>query len=186
VQENTIIRITSVLVLFVTGLLLSACGAFDSNAETFEGVAWGPEAFESNGESIYFSGYTLGGNRIDYSGGPDMGMMTVGGNFSCASCHGPDARGGEHVMHMQVMDAPNIRWSALSAHEDEHTEEDGHADEEADHAADSSAYDLEMFRLAIVEGQHPDGEPLDDDMPRWDMTEQQLAELADYLQSLSE
>ena len=30
-------------------------------------------------------------------------------------------------------------------------------------------YDLEDFRQAVVFGKHPDGEPLNRDMPRWRM-----------------
>jgi mono/diheme cytochrome c family protein len=101
-------------------------------------------------------------------------MMMMGNRFACASCHRPDARGGLHVMHMETMDAPDIRWSALAAHEEE---EEEHQDEHA-------GYDLETFRQAVVEGQHPDGEPLEDDMPRWNMGDQDLADLAEYLQSL--
>ena len=39
----------------------------------------------------------------------------MGSNFACVSCHGEDGRGGQHVMHMDVMDAPDIRIAALSA-----------------------------------------------------------------------
>ena len=92
----------------------------------------------------------------------------------CFACHGPDARGGLHVMHMQTMDAPDIRWSALAAHKEG---EEAHEDEHGE-------YGLEAFRLAVVEGRHPDGEPLDDDMPRWRIDDQGLADLAEYLQSL--
>jgi len=35
-----------------------------------------------------------------------------------------------------------------------------------------------------VDGKHPDNQPLDDDMPRWKMSEQDLGDLADYLKSL--
>ena len=49
---------------------------------------------------------------------------------------------------------------------------------------DMEGYDLETFRLAVVKGQHPDGDPLKDDMPRWDMDDQDLADLAEFLQSL--
>jgi hypothetical protein len=80
-------------------------------------------------------------------------------------------------MHMQSMDAPDIRWSALTAHEEAGEEGEGHGDEHGD-------YDLETFRLAVVEGRHPDGERLDEDMPRWEMSTANVGELADYLQSL--
>ncbi|HSJ59281.1 MAG TPA: MFS transporter, partial [Anaerolineae bacterium] len=38
---------------------------------------------------------------------------------------GAGRRGGEHVMHRWVMDAPDIRWSALTRHAKEGHEEDG-------------------------------------------------------------
>ena len=43
----------------------------------------------------------------------------MGGKLTCVSCHGPDGKGGEHVMGMmQVMNAPDIRWKTL---EDEYS-----------------------------------------------------------------
>ncbi len=127
-------------------------------------------SFESNGERIYFTGRNDEGERIAYSGAAFTGM---GGALGCASCHGGDAEGGRHRMHMLVMDAPNIRWSALTA---EAHEEGGH----------EGQYDLATFRLAVVDGRHPDGEPLSDLMPRWELSESDLADLAAYLQSLDD
>lgn len=85
-------------------------------------------------------------------------------------------------MHMQVMDAPDIRYSALSAEAEEHADEGG----DPEHAEEHADYDLEDFRLAVVEGQHPDGEPLDKDMPRWQMGDEDLSDLFDFLNSISE
>ena len=51
--------------------------------------------------------------------------MMTGSFLTCASCHGPEARGGVHVMHMQTMDAPDIRYVALSSEEGEHGSEEG-------------------------------------------------------------
>ncbi len=70
----------------------------------------------SNGELIYFQAANERGERITYRGGsaflnPGIMMDTI---LNCASCHGQNARGGVHMMHMQVMDAPDIRWSALA------------------------------------------------------------------------
>jgi cytochrome c oxidase subunit 2 len=154
-------------------MLLAACTTPFGPTQR-PGVAWAPGSFDSNGERIYFTATNDRGQRIPYRGGPDVGMMMMGDRYACASCHGPDAWGGLHVMHMETMDAPDIRWSALEAHEEE---EEGHQDEH-------EGYDLETFRLAVVEGRHPDGEPLSNDMPRWSMSEQDLADLAGYLQSL--
>jgi hypothetical protein len=79
---------------------------------------------------------------------------------------------------MDVMDAPNIRFSALSGDTgaDEH-EDDDHIDEHGD-------YDLDTFRQAVVNGKHPDGENLSQDMPRWQMDDEDLADLLEYLISL--
>ena len=81
-------------------------------------------------------------------------------------------------MHMEVMDAPDIRWPALIGESGE-----GHGAEEegGDHAAE---YDLDTFRLAVVDGKHPDGKPLKADMPRWRMSEVDLYDLLNYLKSL--
>lgn len=141
---------------------------------------WGSFGTGSNGERIYFSATTAAGRRIAYSSGPafggGMGMMS--GQLSCVSCHGPDGRGGVHMMHMQVMNAPDIRWSALTGDEaSEHDDGDEHTQAHA-------GYDLDTFRKAVVEGQHPNGDPLDRDMPRWSLGDDDLLDLADYLKSL--
>lgn len=146
------------------------------------GTAWGNGAFADNGERIYFTGNSERSGFIDYSGGPNIGSMMMGGQLACASCHGPNARGGRHQMHMETMDAPNIRWDALAGHGGQG--EDEHAGEEAEHAEAEGEYGLETFRLAVVEGQHPNGEPLSEEMPRWEMSDADLRDLAAYLQSL--
>lgn len=149
------------------------------------GSAWGDGAFESNGERIYFTGTTERSGAIDYIGGPDIGGMMMGGRLSCASCHGPNARGGVHTMHGmhgETMSAPNIRWDALAGHGGE---DDDHGAEENDHGEESEGYMLETFRMAVVAGQHPDGTPLSEEMPRWQMNDADLRDLAAYLQSLS-
>ncbi len=84
-------------------------------------------------------------------------------------------------MGMDVMDAPNIRWAALAQHGDE-PGENGTGDEPHD---EEGEYDFETFRLAVIEGRHPDGESLGNDMPLWDITPEDLRDLADYLESLS-
>jgi len=134
------------------------------------GTSWGDGAFSSNGERIYFSATNSAGEYIQYSGGPQTGMM-MGGSLSCASCHGPTGRGGIHTMHMDVMDAPDIRYSTLTSEEEEHGGEHGE-------------YDLDSFRLAVIGGTHPDGKALNRDMPRWRMSDQDLADLFEFLKTL--
>jgi mono/diheme cytochrome c family protein len=125
------------------------------------GTAWGVGAFDSNGERIYFTATSERGTPITYTGGPVTGMMMGGGYLACASCHGPDGRGGLHRMHMQIMDAPDIRWSTLQGE-----------------------FDAEKFRLAVGEGKDPDGTQLTTDMPRWNISNDDLADLIAFLKTL--
>jgi mono/diheme cytochrome c family protein len=163
---------------FIAALLLTACVPRLAPGGQ-GGTAWGQGAFRSNGERIYFTATSERGGRITFTGGPDVGGMMMGGTLTCASCHGPTGRGGRHIMHMQVMDAPDIRWSALTAEAGE-----GHGGEGDEHGSEAAEYDLETFRVAVVEGKHPDGELLNGDMPRWTMNEEDLNDLLNYLKSL--
>jgi hypothetical protein len=133
----------------------------------------------ANGESIYFTASNLEGQQISYRGGPKFGGMMRGSYLTCAACHGPEARGGVHVMHMQVMDAPDIRYAALSEEEGEHESEQGE-----EHADEHGEYDLGDFRMAVMEGKHPNGESLSRDMPRWKMKDRDLQDLFELLRSI--
>jgi len=167
------------VILPLLALLTLACGAFweiPQFSRQAPGIGAEIEAGSAaNGERIYFTATNADGERIPYRGGPSFGGM-MGTYLSCAACHGPEARGGTHFMHMQVMDAPDIRYQALSGEAGEHDDE-GHADEHG-------AYTLEDFRLAVVDGKHPDGESLSRDMPRWRMSEQDLVDLFEFLKSI--
>jgi len=164
-------RFVKLSLLLLLGALLVACGGFYPR--------WGmhrwrqPRAVQygSNGEQIYFTGINSLGEPIFYTGGPDFGgmMSTV---VSCVSCHGRDGGGGWHWMHMQRMQAPDIRYRSLSMELEEH--------QSAEHAV----YGLEDFREAVVEGRHPDGEPLDNNMPRWQLSDDDLADLFEFIQTL--
>ena len=151
------------LPIIVTALLLAGCVLFNK-LKGPGGTAWGVGAFGSNGERIYFTTTSERGTAITYTGGPasNSWMMDGGGSLACASCHGTDGRGGEHSMGMmQVMDAADIRWSVLEGE-----------------------FDPEKFRLAVVEGKDPDGTQLNTDMPRWNIGNDDLANLIDYLKTL--
>jgi len=75
------------------------------------------------------------------------------------------------------MNAPDIRWSSLSSeHHEEHAGESEHNEHET--------YNFETFSNAVEEGMHPDGDVLNEDMPRWNMSDADLHDLMDYLKSL--
>ncbi len=135
----------------------------------------------SNGERIYFTATNEQGERLTYSGGPAFGGMgMMNSRLICAACHGADGRGGVHRMHMLVMDAPDIRWATLAAEKEHEAESEG----EAEHGKAHAGYDIEAFRLAVVEGKHADGRSLGGDMPRWNLGDGDLADLMEYLKSL--
>lgn len=144
-------------VIFV--LLLTACAPRTQP----NGTAWGTGAFNSNGERIYFTATSDRGSPITYTGGPTSGRgMMMGGELACVSCHGPSGQGGKHNMGMmQVMDAKDIRWSTLAGE-----------------------FDAETFRLAVVNGEDPDGTQLNSDMPRWNISDNDLADLIVFLKTL--
>lgn len=176
-KKNTAIKKLGVIFTFFIALLAYGCNAQTGN-ENGNGTAWGPGAFKSNGQRIYFTGTSERGTPITYTGGPMMGMMMMGGRLACASCHGTDARGGRHMMGMEVMNAPNIRWSALinmQEEEDKHAESGGQKHHE---------YDFAAFKGSVENGRHPDGDKVNEDMPRWKMSDADLKDLMDYLKSL--
>jgi hypothetical protein len=174
-----------ILILILGGLLLSGCFVVRReyvpvNPMFNQRRGWFSDSdFASNGEQIYFTAINDRGQRIRYSDGQNFRgmMMGMGNNLACASCHGSDGRGGFHTMHMEVMDAPDIRFSALSSEEEEHGGDHAHEDQH-------SGYDLDAFRMAVVEGAHPDGEPLSRDMPRWRVSDEDLVDLFEFLKSL--
>lgn len=167
--------------LILAGAVLLACGIASPmrwNTRWVSGSPWGGESFASNGERIFFTAMNEQGEPIPYEGGPTFGGMMMQSRLACVSCHGTDARAGTHIMHMQVMDAPDIRYETLKSNEVEHrVNEDG-----IEHT--QSEYDLDTFRQAVVEGKHPDGEALSKDMPRWDISDEDLAALFEYLKTL--
>jgi len=62
---------------------------------------------------------------------------------------------------MRVMTAKDIRWSALQRE-----------------------FDAEKIRLAVTKGQDPNGTQLNTDMPRWNIGDEDLADLIAYLKTL--
>ena len=142
--------------------------SFDVNAQMGggmmgSGTGWGTGVFHSNGERIYFTSTSERGTVISYTSGPaSSGWMMMRGQLACVSCHGPNGRGGKHMMGMmQVMDSKDIRWSVLQPE-----------------------FDAEKFRLAVVKGQDPDGTQLNQDMPRWNISDDDLADLIAFLKTL--
>jgi mono/diheme cytochrome c family protein len=128
-----------------------------------------PGAYSSNGEQIFFSGVGHNG-LIGRSATFGPGMM---GGTGCASCHGADGAGGQFVMMRRTYDAPDITYAALTA---PHTSHEGDSE---------PAWTESDIRAAIRDGIEPSGDTLDPIMPRWNMDDQDMADLIGYLKELS-
>jgi len=131
--------------------------------------------FQSNGAQIYFTGTSQRGTRITADMEPGMGRMR-GSRLTCATCHGPDGRGGDVQLMMRVIEVPDIRYGTLTS------EEHGRHDEGSEE--DHPAYTEETIGRAITDGVDSGGEPLDWPMPRWSMSDADLNDLVDFLRSL--
>jgi cytochrome c oxidase subunit II len=124
-----------------------------------------------NGERIYFTSVSDRGGIITYTGGPNFGGMMMGEFLTCASCHGPDGSGGVHRMFMgEVMDAPNIRYSALNSL--------------PDIQGKSGGYTFQDFKNAVEDGTDVDGSALEQNMPRRSMSEANLQDLFVFIETL--
>lgn len=130
-----------------------------------------PAQFKSNGERIYFSATSTSGVPIIPSGG-GMHMSMMGGG--CVTCHGADRQGGR-MMPQFWKSVPPLTPSALFGDHDEGAKDDGHGGHDV--------YNAETLRRAITRGIDPAGKPLDQAMPRWSMSPQDLGDLIAHLKS---
>jgi len=145
---NREIRIAAMgLMAAIVTLLLAACASRTQSESN--GTAWGTGAFRSNGERILFHRHERARHGNHYTSGPaSSGWMMMGnGRLACASCHGPDGRGGVHNMGMmQSMDARTFAGQSCRMNS----------------IPKSSAW-------RVTKGQDPDGTQLKTDMPRWNI-----------------
>ena len=152
------------------GLGLVLCVALVSCAYLVAGRVVGtglPPGFVSNGQLIYFRGLNDRGERIPFEGGA-MWLYRQGG--SCVSCHGTDGHGGNPVM-MGTELPGDIRYHHLT--------EEGHEEGE-----EHPPYTDEAIRCAITLGLDPADQPLDPTMPRWQISDQDLDDLIEFLKTL--
>jgi hypothetical protein len=155
----------------LVALLLVALAACQQNS--MPASSSGLDGPAGNGARIYFTGASERGTSVTHTGATNVGGGMMGGFnqwLTCASCHGPQGRGGTHVMHMNPMTAPSIGYAALSAM--------------PEMKGRQRPYDLDDFRKTVEQGFHPDGEEVKVEMPRWQMSEADLADLFTFLKAL--
>ena len=120
-------------------------------------------SYKSNGERIYLTGENEKGERISNSMMPSGGHMAQMMRMGCANCHKASGKGGLLFPDGKTKSA-NITWEHLKKHDPPYTEG--------------------PLKKAITKGLEPDGEKLRSYMPRWDMSEDDLEDLIEYLKSL--
>lgn len=129
-------------------------------------------SYDSMGESIYYAAIGTDGRDIPYADGPHW-MRTIM-EKGCVSCHGIDGRGGFPLMMTSAI-APDVTHDALIS------EEHYHGGEREVH---EGRYTDEAIKQAITQGIDPSGRHFSRIMPRWKMTEEELAALLTYLKEL--
>ena len=129
--------------------------------------------YDSNGERIYFTATSSSDRSISYTG--SIRMMH---SIACANCHGPEGKGGRVNMMMWSFDTPDITWDKLTG--EEHHEEPENGEDHEEHPP----YTMDTIKQAITDGVNPAGEPLDDEMPLWKMSAQDLDDLVDFMKTL--
>jgi len=137
-------RVVTAAVLL--GLSLPAGGPLHPGGSS---VSTTPTTGLGLGEQIFLTGVDEDGRRIPRSG---LWRM-MGSGLACANCHGSDARGRTIQMMMGQIEAPDIRWSTLTAPPIDPGDE---------------AFDPDIFFLAVTQGLDPDGTSLKAFMPRWE------------------
>ena len=98
--------------------------------------------------------------------------------LACVNCHGPGGKGGRVNMMMWSLDVPDITWDNLTEAE-EHDEEEAAGEHEG-----HPPYTDETLRAAITRGVDPAGEPLDEAMPHWRMSDADLDDLVGFIKTL--
>jgi mono/diheme cytochrome c family protein len=133
---------------------------------------YGKRQSASNGEQIYYTGVSQKNGPIPRIGGPPW-VQHVG--VGCVACHGVQGRGGVPVM-MGTAIPEDIRYTVLTASEHR---EDGEK-KEMDHPPFTDA----TIKQAITQGVDPANKPVDWTMPRWQMADQDLNDVLEYLKTL--
>lgn len=127
------------------------------------GSGSGAGNYASVGERIYLSGVGADGREISRKAAAvSQGSLMMGGG-GCGSCHGRDGRGGAIKMMTGVaIETPDVTYDALA--------KEGFTDA--------------TIKRAIRDGLDESGKPLEDAMPRWQMSDADVDAVIAYLKEL--
>lgn len=126
------------------------------------------DSYSSNGERIYFTATSSSGEAI-----VPEGFTMMMHNIACVDCHGHDGKGGTVYMMMQRFEVPDIIWTDLIGEEHEGGVHEDHP-----------PYTEVTLKQAITQGVDPAGQPLDEFMPKWQMSMQDLSDLVSFIKTL--
>ena len=128
------------------------------------GSGSGTNGYSSVGERIYLTGVGADGQRISRTApAVSQGSLMMGGG-GCGSCHGAGGQGGTiKMMTGTAVEAPDITYDALV----------------------SEGFTDVTIGQAIRDGLDESGTPLEDAMPRWQMSDTDVGEVIAYLKQLS-
>ncbi len=146
----------------------------DAMMGTGPGLVYGKTAFASNGERIYYTGISTKRGLIPRTGGP---MWVYHAGVGCVACHGVHGRGGVPVM-MGTAIPEDIRYATLTAAE--HRE----AGEMKKEESIRQPYTDATIKRAVTQGVDAANRPLDWTMPRWQLTDEDWADILAYLKTL--
>jgi len=119
--------------------------------------------YSSDGERIFLTGVDAQGQVISHTAPRvSQGALMMGGG-GCASCHAANGRGGTiRMMTGAAIVAPDITYPALI----------------------KTGFTDTTIAGAIRDGRDEAGKPLDDAMPRWQMSDADIAATIAYLKAL--
>jgi len=170
----------------IAGLILAALASFIPVAAEL------PEGDADRGKRIYWEGKTAAGEAIPVTVRGDV--EGTADNFSCVGCHRPSGFGGsEGGQFVPPITAP-ILFNERGADQDRRNRrfrdlfkevQGDDFDARGRMPRMRPAYTEETLARAIREGKDPEGRDLSESMPRYELSDQQVADLIAYLKTLS-
>jgi len=134
-----------------------------ATGQTGQPPSTGTDSYSSAGQRIWLTGVGADGKLIARSAPrTSQGALMMGGG-GCASCHGANGRGGTVQMMMgPAIVAPDVTYAALI----------------------KAGFTETTIEQAITQGLDEAGKPLDESMPRWQMSTSDVQSTIAYLKVL--
>ena len=162
-------RAAAALLLTVFAGLASSVVTPTSTSVASSAIAAEPAPADERGQYIYTEGKSRS-NRVITAVLRRGEAPVPAAILPCGSCHGTDGRGAADYSGVAPL---NINWYALAqAGKHEHG------------ARLHTAFDEQSIARAIIDGVDPDGNALDSTMPRYNMSDEDMADLIAYLKAV--